>query len=47
LGNQTANRESDVSGFDDLGIPVEQPMAQPADTDIPVAEEQQPSDIPE
>lgn len=48
LGNQTANRESDVSGFDDLGIPVvEQPLTQPADTDIPVAEEQQPSDIPE
>jgi preprotein translocase subunit SecG len=48
LGNQTANKESDVSGFDDLGIPVvEQPATQPADTDVPVAEKQQPNDIPD
>jgi len=48
LGAQTANKETEIDAFDDLGIPViEQPAAQPVDSDVPVTEQQQPSDIPD
>lgn len=43
LGNQTADKDTGT-GFENLEVPV---VEQPADTDIPVSEKQEPtSDIP-
>lgn len=42
LGNQTADKDSST-GFENLEVPV---VGQPADTDIPVSEKQEPNDIP-
>ncbi len=47
LGNQTADKEQTVDEFQNLGIPVaEQPVVVPNDSDVPVSDQQEESDVP-
>lgn len=44
LGNQTADKDSSIDEFETLGVPG---IEQPAETDVPAAQQQDPdSDIP-
>lgn len=47
LGNQTANKEQTVDEFQNLEVPVaEQPAVVPNDSDVPAADQQEESDVP-
>lgn len=46
LGNQTADKEQNVDSFQNLEVPVTQPATQPADSDVPVTENKDDSDVP-
>lgn len=47
LGNQTANKEQAVDEWQNLEVPVtEQPVVVPNDSDVPVSEQKEESDVP-
>ena len=47
LGNQTGDKEAPVDEWQNLEAPVTQPATQPADSDVPVTENKDDSDVPD